>query len=101
MAAYRSLYGAGPATVLDYVHGIQEGVGAALVVGHNPTMFELVWELLPGFGADDDEPGSDRAVLEVHGFPTCAMAVLALRAPSWARVTPGCASLEGLFKPPY
>lgn len=99
LESYRSLYGADTGLVLQTVREIDDGVGSALVVGHNPTMFELVWELLAG--ADDDSPGSNRARLESHGFPTCALAVLALPVDSWKDAAMGSASLSGLFKPPY
>ena len=74
-------------------------MASALVVGHNPTVYELVWELLAD--GDDDRPGSDRSVLEAHGFPTCALAVLALDAAAWKDLSRGCGRLAGLFKPPY
>jgi phosphohistidine phosphatase len=96
---YRSLYGADPDLVLQYVREIDEGVRSALVVGHNPTMFELVWELSSEEGGD--RPPSGPSELEAHGFPTCALAVLALRVDSWEDVAAGCGSVVGLFKPPY
>ncbi len=99
LESYRSLYGADTGLVLQSLREIDDGVEGALLVGHNPTMFELVWELL--VDADGDPPGSDRARLESHGFPTCALAVLALPIDSWKDVAPDSASLEGLFKPPY
>ncbi len=97
--SYRSLYEAGTEDVLGYLREIDEAVTSALVVGHNPTMFELVWELL---AADEDgDGGTDRATLEGRGFPTCALAVLTLHVDAWEDVAHGCATLAGLFKPPY
>jgi phosphohistidine phosphatase len=105
--AYHSLYGGGPDLLFQYVREIEEGVRSALVVGHNPTVVEATWQLLgepgdtsDGGGSDADVP-SDRARLEAHGFPTCALAVLALDVGSWEDLVPGCATLAGLFKPPY
>ncbi len=97
--AYHSLYGADSDLVIRYLHEIDQSVVGALVVGHNPTMFEVIWELL----ADDarDGPAPDRSALEAHGFPTCALAVLALEVAAWNQVTRGCGRLLGLFKPPY
>lgn len=95
---YRSLYAATADVLLRYVHEIDASVESALVIGHNPGIFELAWLLL----ADrDDGPGNDRAVLEDHGFPTCALAVIAVEAPSWADVGPQNGRLAGVFKPPY
>jgi len=92
--AYSSLYQAEPGTVLTYVREVDEHAGSALVVGHNPTMYLTVWDLLA-----DGSPDRDR--LESVGFPTCGLAVLALRVDAWEDVAPGCGTLLGLFAPPY
>ncbi len=100
VSAYRSLYSAEPDLVLQYVREIDEGARSALLVGHNPTMFEVAWRLL----ADPDPlvaGTSDRDLLEAHGFPTCALAVLALEVAAWEDVAHGCGRLVGVFKPPY
>jgi len=96
--AYVSLYEAGTDLVLRYITAVDEKISSLLVVGHNPTTYRLVWEM-----AADDEGGSggDRAALEDQGFPTCALAVLALDVEAWTDATPGCGRLVGLFKPPY
>jgi len=126
--SYRSLYEADTDVALQYLREIDEGVKSALLVGHNPTMFQLAWELLgdgDGGGGDPGENGGadgggvagggvagggptgvvqssgGRAVLEAHGFPTCALAVLALGVGAWEDVAHGCGSLLGVFKPPY
>ena len=97
--SYRSLYAATTDVLLRYVHEIDPGVDSALVIGHNPGIFELAWLLLANRQADG--PVSDRAVLETHGFPTCALAVIAAEAQSWSDVGPECGRLYGVFKPPY
>ncbi|HUD16971.1 MAG TPA: histidine phosphatase family protein [Acidimicrobiales bacterium] len=96
---YRSLYEAGTEVALGYVREIDNGVQSALVVGHNPTVYQVAFELV-GDGDDDSSVG-DRAILESHGFPTCALAVLALDVQAWEDVVPGCGALTGVFKPPY
>ncbi|HEY5097966.1 MAG TPA: hypothetical protein VII46_07950, partial [Acidimicrobiales bacterium] len=83
-----------------YVREIDEGVRSALFVGHNPTVVEVAWLLLP-VPADPDDPTADRAVLAARGFPTCALAVLTLEVGAWEDVAHGCADLAGVFKPPY
>ncbi len=98
--AYHSLYGADPDLFLRYVREVDEGVQSALFVGHNPTVFEVAWLLLR-VPADSDDPTTDRAVLEAHAFPTCALAVLTLEVGAWEDVVHGCADLAGVFKPPY
>jgi phosphohistidine phosphatase len=96
---YRSLYAASADVLLRYVHEIDASVDSALVIAHNPGIFELAWLLLAD--RDDDGPGNDRSVLEAHGFPTCALAVIAVEAPSWADIGPQSGRLVGVFKPPY
>ncbi len=88
-----SLYGADVEQVLCLVREVDEAVTSLVVVGHNPTMFELVWELL----SSDDE----RSELDEFGFPTCALAVLALDVGSWEDVARRCGRRLGLFEPPY
>jgi phosphohistidine phosphatase len=102
--AYRSLYQADTDLVLQYLREVDEEVTSLLVVGHNPTMVRLAWELLQdgAGGGEVAEPNAgDRATLESHGFPTCSLAVLTLEVAAWEDVTPGCGRLEGVFKPPY
>ncbi len=73
---------------------MDEHARSVLVVGHNPTMYLLAWDLLA-------EGSADRDTLEVGGFPTCGLAVLELPAGGWEDIAPGCATLRGLFAPPY
>jgi len=46
VGAYLSLYSAEPDLVLQYVREFDEGVASALLVGHNPTVVEVAWQLL-------------------------------------------------------
>jgi phosphohistidine phosphatase len=91
---FTSLYQAAPDTVLTYLREVDEHARAAMVIGHNPTMYQLTWELLA-------EGSDDRDVLEARGFPTCGLAVLELHVGGWEDLAPGCATLAGLFAPPY
>jgi phosphohistidine phosphatase len=102
VSAYQSLYSADPDLVLQYVREIDEGVDSALLVGHNPTVFDLAFQLLADPAVTTVAPEfSDRDLLEVHGFPTCALAVLSLAVGAWEDVAHGCGTLAGVFKPPY
>ncbi len=56
VSSYRSLYSAELDLVLQYVREIDEGARSALLVGHNPTMFEVAWRLL----ADSTHGGRHR-----------------------------------------
>jgi phosphohistidine phosphatase len=104
--AYRSLYEADTDLVLQYLREVDEGVRSVLLVGHNPAMYRLAWELtgadLVGDGVEQDgDPTTAHAVLEAHGFPTCALAALSLQGEAWEDVAHGCGRLAGVFKPPY
>jgi phosphohistidine phosphatase len=101
--SYRSLYEADTDLVLQYLREVDEGVRSVLVVGHNPAMYRLAWALTDTQAADDDDedPTGAHAVLAAHGFPTCALAALALEVGAWEDVAHGCGRLAGLFRPPY
>ena len=105
LESFHSLYGAGPATVLHYIRELDDSRESALVVGHNPTMYQLAWELLPRADiesdGDDAGTGGGRSTLQSHGFPTCALAVLRLEVASWGDVDHECGSLAGVVSPPY
>jgi len=98
--SFDALYGAQPDLVLQYVREVDEEVASVLVVGHNPTVYQLAWQLLVERQADGGD-GDDRARLEAQGFPTCALALLRLEVASWEDVTDGCASLTTVRTPPY
>lgn len=66
------LYDAGTATALDLLRATDDDATTLLVIGHNPTMASLAQLLDDGEG--DDAAGNDLAT----GFPTSAMAVLAV-----------------------
>ncbi|HEX4220617.1 MAG TPA: histidine phosphatase family protein [Acidimicrobiales bacterium] len=107
--SYRSLYQADTETILQYVREIDDDLISAMVVGHNPTIYRLAWELLPPEGAGGaaetgagsrEQPGG-RERLRENGFPTCSLAVLVLPIASWSQVAEESASLAGVFSPPY
>ncbi len=73
------LYGASADELLGRVREIPDDVGAAMLIGHNPGMQELVVRL--------SQPGDERDAA-AEKFPTCAFASIRLAAP-WAAVTDG------------
>ena len=92
---YDGLYGADPEEVLAYVHELDDGADAVVVVGHNPTAHSLSQGLL----APSDNKGLSLAVRT--GFPTCALGVYTFKAESWTDVKAGGAKLVTLMAPPY
>ena len=94
LAPYISLYEADPDTVLTYLREVDEPARSILVVGHNPTMYRLTWDLLA-------EGSDDRDRLEQRGFPTCALAIVDLACEGWKGEVGGTGKLIELFGPPY
>ena len=92
---YDGLYGADPEEVLAYVHELDDGADAVVVVGHNPTAHSLSEGLL----APSDKKGLSLAVRT--GFPTCALGVYTFKAERWTDVNAGRAKLVALMAPPY
>jgi len=78
------LYGCWPQAVVDLVQQLDEGVGTALVLGHEPTMSELIGSLA--------EPSELADEASSH-FPTCGLAVLEVPN-GWAALTAGSAVLS-------
>jgi phosphohistidine phosphatase len=85
----RALYRAGPDDIIERLRLLPDGFAAPMVVGHNPTLHELVLELLDGDG---------RAQLG-DGFPTAALAIVALDIGAWSELRPEGGRLEELFVP--
>jgi phosphohistidine phosphatase len=80
-----ALYGAGVAQVLARLREVDESVGSVLVVGHNPTLHELVLALT---GRTDT----------LERFPTGALASVTVTT-RWAELAEGVGELEGFFVP--
>jgi phosphohistidine phosphatase len=88
----RALYGADADDIVNRLRLVPDEIGAVMVVGHNPTFQDLALLLV----SPDDTDG--RARLE-EGFPTAALALVALEADHWSEVVPGHGHLEIFFAP--
>jgi len=98
-----TLYGAGPDAILTVVAGLDDSIRSAMVVGHNPGLYQTV-VLVAGGGREGDV----RARLADGGFPPCSLAVLQLGGGSWSDLAstggaPGSSPPEivALLRPPY
>lgn len=78
-----ALYGAWADSVLDLLREVHEGVGAVMVLGHEPTMSELV-----GLLAEPSELADEASA----GYPTAALSVLEVDGP-WADLVAGGATM--------
>ena len=88
----QSLYGAAPSDVLALVHGLDDAVASALMIGHNPTLEVLALRL-----ADDEN--TELAAALAENFPTAALAGLTFDVPSWREVAARTGQLELLLTP--
>ena len=89
----RRIYLASSATLLDLIHEQEGDPASILMVGHNPGLEDLIFDLVP-----DDGSSPLRDIVE-EKFPTAAYAVLELAADSWADVREGSARLVHLVRP--
>lgn len=93
----RRIYLASSATLIDLLRE-QDGEGgesprSILMVGHNPGLEDLIFDLVP-----DDGSSPLRDVVEVK-FPTAAYAVLECDIERWSDLTERCARLVHLTRP--
>jgi phosphohistidine phosphatase len=87
------LYDGSAGIVIDEINGTEDAIRTLLLIGHQPTMGELVLGLN---GADGSNPEAVEAV--VAKFPTSAIAVLHTGEP-WRRLELGGAALVGFHVP--
>jgi phosphohistidine phosphatase len=86
------LYQADPDDVVDILRELGHAPSSVLVVGHNPTVYELALLMV------DREDTAGNAALE-QGFPTATLAVIGVGAASWARLASGTGTLLDLHTP--
>ena len=77
------IYEASTQRLLDLVSRIDDSVGTAMMVGHNPGFEELV-AILTG---------------ETKRMPTAALALIELNIEKWSEVSSGTGTLKWLIKP--
>lgn len=89
----RRIYLASSATLLDLIHEQEDDATAILMIGHNPGLEDLIFDLVP-----DDGTSPLRDIVE-EKFPTAAYAVLEIDAQRWADVRESSARLVHLTLP--
>jgi phosphohistidine phosphatase len=89
----RRIYLASSATLADVLREMEGDPETVLMVGHNPGLEDLIFDLVP-----DDGSSPLRDEVEVK-FPTAAYAVLELAIEQWSELADGCASLIHLTRP--
>ena len=89
----RRIYLASSATLIDLLREIEGDPAAVLMVGHNPGLEDVIFDLVP-----DDGSSPLREEVEVK-FPTATFAVLELDIASWSEIAEGCARLAAMTRP--
>ena len=89
----RRIYLASSATLLDLLREQKDDPGPVLMVGHNPGLEDVIFDLVP-----DDGTSPLRDVVEVK-FPTASFAVLELDIERWDELNERCAKLVHLTRP--
>jgi len=89
----RRIYLASSPTLLELLREQNDKVETVLMVGHNPGLEDVIFDLVP-----DDGSSPLRDIVE-DKFPTAAFAVLELDIKSWTEIEDGCARLVHLTRP--
>ena len=89
----RRIYLASSATLLDLLREQKDDPGSVLMVGHNPGLEDVIFDLVP-----DDDTSPLRDVVELK-FPTASFAVLELDIEHWSELKDRCGKLVHLTRP--
>jgi phosphohistidine phosphatase len=89
----RRIYLANSATLMDVLREQEGDPDAVLLIGHNPGLEDLIFDLVP-----DDGSSPLRDVVE-EKFPTAAYAVLEIDIDNWHDLDESCARLTHLVRP--
>jgi phosphohistidine phosphatase len=89
----RRIYLASSVTLMDVLRGVDNAAEHVLMVGHNPGLEDLVFDLVP-----DDGTSPLRDVVE-EKFPTAALAIMEIAIDSWADLDNRTAKLIEVTRP--
>ena len=89
----RRIYLATSDTLLDLLREQKGNPGSIMMIGHNPGLEDLIFDLVP-----DDGSSPLRDIVEVK-FPTATFAVLELDIDKWEDLSEGCGRLVHLTRP--
>jgi phosphohistidine phosphatase len=89
----RRMYLASSASLLDILRELDDAMSGVLLIGHNPGLEDLIFDLVP-----DDGSSPLRDEVEVK-FPTAAFAVLEVPVERWADIEEASARMVHLMRP--
>lgn len=89
----RRIYLASSATLADLLREVEGDPASVLMVGHNPGLEDLIFDLVP-----DDGSSPLRDVVEIK-FPTATYSVIELDIAAWSELRDRCGRLVHLTRP--
>tara|TARA_R110000772_G_scaffold60429_1_gene136508 strand:+ start:465 stop:1007 length:543 start_codon:yes stop_codon:yes gene_type:complete len=89
----RKIYLASSVTLMDVLRGANAEAEHVLMVGHNPGLEDLIFDMVP-----DDGSSEARGTVEIK-YPTAALAELSLDIENWSDIKDGCAKLNRFTRP--
>lgn len=89
----RKIYLASSATLLDVLRGANENAEHVLMVGHNPGLEDLIFDLVP-----DDGSSAARNKVE-EKYPTATLAEMTLAIETWADIAENSGTLDRFTRP--
>ncbi len=89
----RRIYLASSVTLMDVIKGVEDDPDHILMVGHNPGLEDLIFDLVP-----EDSPCELRDSVE-EKYPTAALAEMTLEIDNWADIADNCAALDRYTRP--
>ena len=89
----RRIYLASSVTLLDVLRGAKEDADHVLMVGHNPGLEDLIFDLVP-----DDGTSPARDEVETK-YPTATLAEMTLAIDNWADIAEKCGTLDRFTRP--
>jgi phosphohistidine phosphatase len=89
----RKIYLASSATLLDVLRAARADAHHILMVGHNPGLEDLIFDLVPD---DGTSPARDQVETK---YPTATLAEMTLAIDDWAYITEKCGTLDRFTRP--
>jgi phosphohistidine phosphatase len=89
----RRIYLASSATLMDVLRDQSDAFTSVLMVGHNPGMEDLVFDIVP------DDGSSPLRDVVWEKYPTAAIARIELNIDSWADIDRKCGKLTHFIRP--
>ena len=97
----KSLYLAGPSTILRRLHRLPDGMRSVMLIAHNPGMHSLALKLIDARLPGDTAAPGDTASLAVlrSKYPTAGLIELTFDMDAWSEMAAGTGTLVRFIRP--